>query len=123
MKKFLILLLFNLLSVGYAQTDSSSSFYFDSSDKELASYVNWAKNRALLYSYNGTDPVGYWYMAAFPNREAFCMRDVSHQSIGAEILGLGPHNLNKVVKFCQNISESKKFATYWEINRYNNPHL
>lgn len=121
MKKFLILLLVNLLSVGYAQTDSSSSFHFDSSDKELASSVNWAKNRALLYSYNGTDPVGYWYMAAFPNREAFCMRDVSHQSIGAEILGLGPHNLNMVVKFCQNISESKNFATYWEINRYNNP--
>lgn len=57
MKKFLILLLVNLLSVGYAQTDSSSSFHFDSSDKELASSVNWAKNRALLYSYNGTDPV------------------------------------------------------------------
>jgi len=31
--------------------------------------------------------VGYWYEAALPGREAFCMRDVSHQSIGAETLG------------------------------------
>jgi hypothetical protein len=25
---------------------------------------------------------------ALPNREAFCMRDVSHQCVGGEVLGL-----------------------------------
>ncbi|MFA6126609.1 MAG: hypothetical protein WC699_04845 [Bacteroidales bacterium] len=33
------------------------------------------------------DPVGPWYEAAEPGREAFCMRDVSHQSMGAHALG------------------------------------
>ena len=31
------------------------------------------------------------------------------------------HNLNMVLKFSENISKSKNYATYWEINRYNKP--
>ncbi len=43
---------------------------------------------------NDNDPVGPWYEAALPNREVFCIRDVSHQCIGAEILWQGKQNLN-----------------------------
>ena len=94
---------------------------FFASDSSLASAFNWAKAMALSFAHDGYDPVGYWYEAALPNREAFCMRDVSHQVIGAEILGLSRHNLNMMLKFAQNISEEKDYCSYWEINRYNKP--
>ncbi len=100
---------------------NSSELEFNASNKELVKAFNWAKNKALSFAHDGTDPVGFWYEAALPNREAFCMRDVSHQTIGAEILGLGKHNFNMFVKFAQNISEEMDYCTYWEINRHDKP--
>ena len=94
---------------------------FTSSDKKLENAYAWAKKMALSYAHDGSDPVGYWYEAALPQREAFCMRDVSHQSVGAQILGLTEHNKNMFTKFAENISEEKDWCTYWEINRYNKP--
>lgn len=94
---------------------------FTSSNKQLEDTYKWAKKMALSYSHDGSDPVGYWYEAALPAREAFCMRDVSHQSVGAQVLGLEKHNLNMFTRFVENISESKDWCTYWEINRYNLP--
>lgn len=94
---------------------------FTSSDSTLEECYQWAKTQALAYAHDGTDSVGYWYEAALPSREAFCMRDVSHQSVGAQILGLKEHNLNMLKKFAENISESKDWCTYWEINRYDRP--
>jgi hypothetical protein len=87
----------------------------------LKETFDWAKNTAISYAHDGSDPVGRWYEAALPGREAFCMRDVSHQSIGAETLGLSAHNLNMMLHFATNISEEKDWCTYWEINRYNRP--
>ena len=69
---------------------------FVSTDKHLDNTYNWARKMALSYAHDGTDPVGYWYEAALPQRETFCMRDVSHQSVGAQILGLSDGFL-----FCQ----------------------
>lgn len=94
---------------------------FSSTDKYLENTYNWARKMALSYAHDGTDPVGYWYEAALPQREAFCMRDVSHQSVGAQILGLAVHNKNMFRKFAENISENKDWCTYWEINRYDKP--
>lgn len=94
---------------------------FSSSDVDLVKSYDWAKNMALSYSHEGLDPVGLWYEAALPSREAFCMRDVSHQVVGAQILGLGQHNLNMMTKFAENISESKDWCTYWEIDRNDKP--
>jgi hypothetical protein len=105
----------------YGQQKIRSSFQFHSSNSELERAISWAKEKALSYAHDNSDPVGYWYEAALPNREAFCMRDVCHQSIGAEVLGLSQHNLNMLLKFSQNISESKDYASFWEINRYNKP--
>jgi hypothetical protein len=109
-------------------TSSDSSIFqvekgkisLSSSDTNLVKSFQWAKNQALAYVFEG-DPVGDWYEAALPKREAFCMRDVSHQSMGANALGLQPHNLNMLRRFAENISESKDWCTYWEINRYNKP--
>jgi hypothetical protein len=94
---------------------------FESNNTKLNSAFDWAKNKALSLSHDGSDPVGYWYEAALPNREAFCMRDVSHQTIGASILGLNKHNLNMFKKFASNISVEKDYCSYWEINRYDKP--
>ncbi|NJO88497.1 MAG: hypothetical protein HC831_05670 [Chloroflexia bacterium] len=70
---------------------------------------------------SSADPSGPWYEAALPEREAFCMRDVSHQCLAGEYLGLHEQNLNMMKLFASNISESKDWCTYWEINRYNQP--
>jgi hypothetical protein len=82
---------------------------------------NWAQKTSNGYIGDDNDPVGPWYEAALPKREAFCIRDVSHQSIGTEILWQGKQNLNMFRKFVENISESKDWCSYWEINRYNLP--
>ncbi len=101
--------------------ESEQTSVFTSSDKNLENAYNWAKKMALSYAHDGNDPVGCWYEAALPQREAFCMRDVSHQSVGAHILGLAKHNKNMFTRFAENISEGKDWCTYWEINRYNKP--
>lgn len=90
-------------------------------DSLLAESFNWAAKQAMSYVHDGNDPVGLWYEAALPQREAFCMRDVAHQSTGAHLLGLAKHNKNMLHKFAKNISESKDWCSYWEINRYDEP--
>lgn len=102
---------------------------FTTSDSALERTYRWAQRMALSYAHPAsdlataaaTDPVGPWYEAALPQREAFCMRDVSHQTVGAQILGLGRHNRNMMQRFAENITQAKDWCSYWEINRYNLP--
>ncbi|SNR73909.1 hypothetical protein [Flavobacterium sp. ov086] len=94
---------------------------FKSSDSAIELAFDRAKTMALSYKGDSNDPVGPWYEAALPSRSAFCMRDVSHQSIGAEILGLNKENKNMLSLFAQNISENKDWCSYWEINKYEKP--
>jgi len=101
-------------------TRPESKLILDSSDARLVAAFNWAKRQAMAYVSDG-DPVGPWYEAALPGREAFCMRDVSHQAMGAQALGLSPYTLNMLHRFAENISDSKDWCSYWEINRYNKP--
>jgi hypothetical protein len=110
-----------IMSLAAAVSQQKGGVTLTTSDAKLKETFDWAKNMALGYAHDGNDPVGYWYEAALPGREAFCMRDVSHQSIGGEILGLSPHNFNMMFKFAANISESKDWCSYWEINRYDKP--
>jgi hypothetical protein len=96
----------------------------DSSDKPLHAAFSWAKTQALAYVFTAAatgDPVGDWYEAALPGRAAFCMRDVAHQSLGAEVLGLGACNYNMLAKFAVNIAESRDWCSYWEIDRWDRP--
>lgn len=100
---------------------SHDAFSLSSDDTVLVNIFNWAKSNSDHYVGNDSDPVGAWYEAALPKREAFCMRDVSHQCIGEELNGHGQANVNMMRKFVENISESKDYCSYWEINRYNLP--
>lgn len=100
--------------------NKQSGVAFTSSDPELTQAWEWAKNTALSYVREG-DAVGPWYEAALPGRDAFCMRDVSHQTSGAAVLGLEEENINMLYRFAENISESKDWCSYWEINKDNVP--
>ncbi|SFT24917.1 glycosyl hydrolase family 65 protein [Paenibacillus sp. BC26] len=93
-----------------------SSFKLTSSSEALEAAARWAKEQALAYA-SVSDPVGPWYEAALPGRQAFCMRDVAHMSAGAAVLGLGAHTKNMLQKFAENISESKDWCTFWEITK------
>lgn len=93
---------------------------FNSPDRVLNNGFEWAKRQALQYVFEG-DPAGDWYEAALPGRQAFCMRDVAHQAVGAHALGLAPHNKNMLRKFAQAIAESRDFCGFWEINREYRP--
>lgn len=103
-----------------AERSGIAKVSFTSSDPELNRAWEWAKSTALSYVRDG-DPVGAWYEAALPGRDAFCMRDVSHQSTGAAVLGLDKHTKNMLFRFAENISESKDWCSYWEINKDNLP--
>src|SRR5208283_3524814 len=87
-----------LLLCAIAAPAQEGRVVFESSDQRLAAGFEWAKRQALAYVFHG-DPVGDWYEAALPNRQAFCMRDVSHQSAGAQVLGLAPVTANLLRKF------------------------
>ncbi len=86
----------------------------------LVEGFRWAKQTALAYAYEG-DPVGKWFEAALPGREAFCMRDASHQATGALALGLADHTKNMMRKFALGIAESRDWCSYWEIDRHDRP--
>ncbi|NQT58527.1 MAG: hypothetical protein HQ557_06050 [Bacteroidetes bacterium] len=101
-------------------TDNLQTVTLKSSNSQLNKGFSWAKEQALSYvSHN--DPVGSWYEAALPGRESFCIRDVSHQSTGASVLGLSRITLNMLLRFAENISASRDWCTYWEINKDNQP--
>ena len=104
-----------------APSPAQSELRLSTPDHDLSAAFEWAQRQALQYVSPGSDPVGPWYEAALPNREAFCMRDVSHQSMGAHALRLDPQNRNMLEKFAANISASKDWCSYWEINRHNLP--
>lgn len=109
-----------IFAEGQAANAIDSPLSLTSSDAQLVECFVWAKDQAMKYVHQG-DPVGLWYEAALPGREAFCMRDVSHQATGAHALGLAAHTRNMLAKFAANISESKDWCSYWEINRYDKP--
>lgn len=97
------------------------SIKFKSSEQFLVEQFEWAKEMALSYAHHGSDPVGLWYEAALPERDSFCIRDVSHQIHGATYLGLNPHSKNMLEKFIANISPTRDYCTYWEIDKEDNP--
>lgn len=119
---YLIILLILLISSCRNHVpERSVQMHFESSDNQLEQAFNWAVNQAESYTGDSADPVGPWYEAALPGREAFCARDMAHMCIGAEMLGLGSENKNMLLKFATHISKSKDWCTYWEINRSDQP--
>lgn len=94
---------------------------FSSTDTALQTAFYSARDMALHYRGKPGDPVGPWYESALPPRYAFCMRDVAHQCISAEALGLQDANKNMFSLFVKNITRLKDWCSYWEINRYGKP--
>ncbi|GAO41935.1 hypothetical protein [Flavihumibacter petaseus] len=94
---------------------------FSSGDTLLQRAFDNVKAMALSYRGNPKDGVGPWYEAALPSRNAFCMRDVSHQCIAAELLGMSRENSNMFSRFLQGISEEKDWCSFWEINNQGVP--
>lgn len=105
---------------GLHHSGPESALTLSSSDQRLVQAFDWAKKQALAFAFEG-DPVGDWYEAALPGRAAFCMRDTSHQAMGAHALGLDPFNRNMLHRFAENISGARDWASYWEIDRNNQP--
>ncbi len=89
---------------------------FECSDVRLLKGLQWAKQRALGYAYSG-DAVGDWYDSTAGDRYAFCMRDASHQSTGAAVLGLSGHTRNMMRRFAASISSTRDWCGFWEINK------
>ena len=112
--------IFALLVAVAAFGQQRGGITFESSDERLARGFEWAKKQALAYVFTG-DPVGDWYEASLPGRQAFCMRDVSHQSTGAQALGLAPLTRNMLRRFAASIAESRDWCAYWEIDKFGRP--
>ena len=100
--------------------ETNSRLELHASDRTLETGFDRLKGEALRYVFEGY-PVGDYYEAALPGRDAFCMRDTSHQCMGAQALGLGKHNFNMLSKFAEEISESRDFCSFWEIDRWDRP--
>ncbi len=112
----------------YTQGDRScatekpeSKLAFTSSDAQLVKAFDWAKRQAMAYVQNGGDPVGLWYETGLPGRTRFSMRDTSHQSMGAQALGLAAYTHNMLRHFAENISDAKDWCSYWGIDRWGRP--
>ena len=103
-----------------AVAPGESKLEFQSSDAALVRAFQWMKSQAMAYAFEG-DPVGPWYEAAEPGREAFCMRDTAHQAMGAQALGLARHNKNMLRRFAENVSDARDWCSFWEIDRHNRP--
>lgn len=103
-----------------ASTAAPSALSFESSDAALNAGFVWARNQSMAFAFED-DPVGPWYEAAEPGREAFCMRDTAHQAMGAHALGLARHNRNMLRRFAEAVSDARDWCSFWEIDRYNRP--
>jgi hypothetical protein len=109
------------LLLSFSSHGQDARITFASDDQALVQGFAWAKKEAMSYVFRGNDPVGPWYEAALPGRSAFCMRDVSHQLVGAQLLGLADINKNLLSKFAAAVAESRDWCGYWEINKWNRP--
>jgi len=103
-------------SDGTSSSPAAGTVELESSDPRLVRSFQGARQRALGFAYAG-DPVGDWYDSTAGNRYAFCMRDASHQSAGAAVLGLSGHTLNMMRRFAASVAQSRDWCGFWEINK------
>lgn len=97
---------------------AAASFF--SSNPKMCEGFYWANKQAMAYVSDDA-PIGPCYESALPGRDAFCMRDVSHQAVGAHFMGLGKHNRNMMRIFAKHVREERDFCSYWEITTGGDP--
>lgn len=107
--------------LGSSITALSQGAVFTTTDTAVQQAYRWAAGMVQHYRGNPGDAVGPWYEAALPARNAFCMRDVAHQTIGAAICGLDKENRNMLRAFASHIAEKRDWCSYWEINKWGLP--
>ncbi|NLR65718.1 hypothetical protein HGH92_15495 [Chitinophaga varians] len=117
MKRFLLA----CCLVSSSITALSQGAVFITTDTAVQQAYRWAAGMVQHYRGNPNDAVGPWYEAALPSRNAFCMRDVAHQTIGAAICGLDKENSNMLQAFAAHIDEKRDWCSYWEINKFGLP--
>lgn len=116
-----VILLLVCSGLAVAQQPTSSPLGFKSTNTSLQQSFEWAKKQALTYSRSGAGSIGPWYEAALPGRNAFCMRDVSHQTEGAATLGLYAANRNMLDRFASSAAKERDWTAYWEIDGNGRP--
>lgn len=116
---FSALVLLWLPSAVAQQAAVTTNLEFESSDATLTASFRWATSQALQYAHSGQGTIGPWVEAALPGRNAFCMRDVSHQTAGIAALGLYEANKNMLGRFAQSVAPSRDWAGYWEVDGRN----
>jgi hypothetical protein len=117
----LVALLLACSELATAQKPATSPLGFTSTNTSLQQSFEWARQQALSYTRPGAGTMGPWYEAALPGRNAFCMRDVSHQTEGAAALGLYAANRNMLGLFAQSAAKERDWAAYWEIDGNGRP--
>jgi hypothetical protein len=120
-RRTLAVLLLACSGLAGAQQPAASPLGFTSTNTSLQQSFEWAKQQALTYTRPSAGNMGPWYEAALPGRNAFCMRDVSHQTEGAAALGLYAANRNMLGLFAQSAAKERDWATYWEIDGNGRP--
>jgi hypothetical protein len=99
-----------LLTVPAYTQDAKISFSSD--DQALVNGFVWAKQQAMAYVFRNNDPVGPWYEATLPKREAFCIRDLSHQLVGADLLAaqfIGNLDYSKMLQLKNQTRQAKEY--------------
>jgi hypothetical protein len=102
-------------TTAYLSVRHAGQVSLESSDPRLTQAFERARNRALECVYSG-DPIGDWY-ASSPKTDVFCMRDLSHESLGASVLGLTLHTANMLRRFALSVAHSRKWCGYWLITK------
>ena len=121
-RKKLIALLAGLSTAATGQQAASSSpLSFSSSVPSLQQSFVWAKSQALAYSRPASGDMGPWFEAALPGRNAFCIRDASHQSQGVAALGLYAAEENVFRLYAASIAAPRDWAGFWEIDSLGRP--
>jgi hypothetical protein len=120
-RRTLAVLLLACSGLAGAQQLATSPLGFTSTNTSLQQSFEWAKQQALTYTRPSAGSMGPWYEAALPGRNAFCMRDVSHQTEGAAALGLYAANRNMLGLFAQSAAKERDWAAYWEIDGNGRP--
>jgi hypothetical protein len=112
----LLILLLSIITPFQTTFSQTSDLKISSSNKTLNEGFSWAKSTALSYVKTGKDNNVACYEASLPGRDAFCMRDIEHMSLGAHFLGLDKENLNMMKAFAATATPEFDYVPAWHID-------
>ncbi|MET9089737.1 hypothetical protein ABZX77_49160 [Streptomyces sp. NPDC004237] len=104
-----------------------------SSDPEVVAMFDWAERKANSWvqlpgtvgpvnadenhtSGTGTAPYGPTYWAGYANRSAYYSRDMTHQLIGAHLIGLDTENETMLRSYAASATAEHEYFPVWSLN-------